>query len=114
MRILPRLQRILERRGFRKRHYWIERADDIPDGPLPYVVYAIGYSVPWQAALLCPCGCNHMIQLSLLECDSPHWSLSGQEKELATLYPSVWRTRGCGAHFILRQGEVGWCNAADN
>jgi hypothetical protein len=113
MGILRRAQRLLERFGLRKQRYWIERVEEVPDVPVPNVVYAIGNSSPWQAALVCPCGCKHLIQLSLLTSDSPRWSLSGQETGLATLHPSVWRTRGCKSHFILSQGQVSWCNMAD-
>jgi Family of unknown function (DUF6527) len=109
MKILLRLQRFLERFGVRDRRYWIERVDDVPDKPAPHVLYAIGEAIPWQAALLCPCGCKHLIQLSLLRDDSPRWDLSGQVAGLATLHPSVWRTKDCMSHFILNQGRVSWC-----
>jgi hypothetical protein len=112
MGVLLHARRLLERLHLRKRRYWIERVDEIPDMPVPNVVYAIGDVSPWQAALVCPCGCKHLIQLSLIDHDSPRWSLQGQETGLATLYPSVWRTRGCKSHFILRKGQVFWCNSA--
>jgi hypothetical protein len=66
MGILRRAQRLLERFGLRKRRYWIEPVEEVPHVPVPNIVYAIGNSSPWQAALICPCGCQHLIQLSPL------------------------------------------------
>jgi hypothetical protein len=111
MRILSYAQRLLERVGMRRRRYRIQRLEELPDIPKPYIVYAIGYPLVWQAALLCPCGCNDLIQLSLLKADSPRWRLTGGNGKPATLHPSVWRTKGCAAHFILRKGGVVWCSS---
>lgn len=82
---------------------------ELPNEPEANVLYAIGEDEAWFAAMLCPCGCASMIQLSLLKNDQPRWRLTIDAKRRPTLYPSVWRTAGCKAHFILRAGDVHWC-----
>jgi Family of unknown function (DUF6527) len=81
---------------------------DLPQRLRPRVLYCIGEDVPWSAALLCPCGCNSLIQLSLLKGERPHWTLKTDAKDAATLTPSVWRTSGCRSHFSLSMGRVVW------
>lgn len=96
--------------GERHRHrYTLQHAIELPDQPKSNVLYAIGEGEAWSAAMLCPCGCTAIIQLSLLEDDQPRWELSIDKKRRPTLYPSIWRTMGCKSHFILRAGEVLWC-----
>jgi len=74
-------------------------------------LYVIGNgSFPWAVAMLCPCGCGSVIQLSLLEADSPRWRLFIDHKGVPTLAPSVHRTRGCKSHFFLRAGQIDWCD----
>jgi len=76
-----------------------------------HVVYAvIEEGEPWQAAMLCPCGCKAKIHLSLLPGDRPCWGLARNADGTATLHPSVWRTTGCRSHFFVRNGETIWCD----
>lgn len=58
---------------------------------------------------VCPCGCRDIITLSLQEIHNPHWSLSKSSINLPTLYPSIWRDKGCFSHFWLKEGRVFWC-----
>lgn len=82
--------------------------NDMPDELLPRELYVVGAAhAPWCVALACPCGCGELIQLSLLENDSPRWTLSVFKRQ-PTLSPSIWRTEGCEAHFFLRNGVVIW------
>jgi hypothetical protein len=83
--------------------------EDLPDKMEPRVVYGIGTGTPWSAALHCPCNCGTVIHLSLLKNERPHWDLTQTPDGAPTLYPSVWRTEGCKAHFVLREGKVLWC-----
>jgi hypothetical protein len=87
--------------------------DELPDSLVKRRLYLIGNSVPWSAALLCPCGCGEVIQLSLLPDDSPSWSVSLDRDGLPTLSPSVWRTKGCRSHFFLKQGSIVWYRSKD-
>ncbi|MGO9269262.1 MAG: DUF6527 family protein [Terriglobia bacterium] len=81
---------------------------ELPDKPKPCYLYVIGAGEPWAAALLCPCGCRVLIQLSLLKDDFPTWRLSTGHRGVPSLYPSVRRVGGCESHFYLREGQIYW------
>jgi hypothetical protein len=85
------------------------RVEELHEAPKSRNLYFIGSRNPWSAAFLCPCGCGELIQLSLLKNDSPSWSVTFDRYGFATLFPSVWRTKGCRSHFFLRRGAVVWC-----
>jgi hypothetical protein len=85
--------------------------DELPDSLAKHRLYLIGNGVPWAGALLCPCGCGEVIQLSLLPDDSPSWTVSFDRDGFPTLSPSVWRTKGCRSHFFLRHGRIAWCRS---
>ncbi|WP_443027891.1 DUF6527 family protein [Sphingomonas sp. SRS2] len=90
---------------------WVgQNADDVPDRPSSRTVYLVGdeSSPPWAAALLCPCGCKELIQLSLISGDNPSWRADVGRNGLVTLHPSVWRVRGCHSHFFVRDGRILW------
>ena len=101
---------------------WIDRGstyrtksmNELPERLHPDILYAIGEPVPWLAALLCPCGCGSVIQLSLLSEDAPCWVLVFQKQRVPTLVPSIQRTAGCCSHFFLREGNVVWCPKPDS
>lgn len=40
------------------------------------------------------------------------WRLYARDK--MSLYPSVWRDGGCGAHFVLWKDRILWCGADDD
>ena len=83
--------------------------DDVPDRLLPTRVYVVGArGSPWSAAFLCPCGCQEVIQLSLMEDDSPSWSIRVDLAGRPTLRPSINRVRGCRSHFFVRAGRIEW------
>ena len=83
--------------------------EELPDSLQERRLYVIGGSNPWFAALVCPCGCTEIIQISLLPNDLPRWNLKIDHNGLPTLWPSVWRTKGCRSHFFLRDGLILWC-----
>lgn len=86
-----------------------EVVQDLPDVLEPQRVYLVGdESLPWSAALLCPCGCGAVIQLSLVVHDSPRWRARRHFIGSVTLHPSIWRKRGCRSHFFLRRGGIVW------
>ena len=47
--------------------------------------------------------------MNLLPDERPRWSLTLNADGTATLYPSIWRNRGCHSHFWLRGGRIQWC-----
>jgi hypothetical protein len=83
--------------------------EELSNSPKAQTLYVLGEAVPWSAALLCPCRCGAVIQLSLLKDDSPRWTISVGFLGLPTLAPSVWRTAECRSHFFLRRGKIVWC-----
>lgn len=94
----------------RKRDLWrVANVAELPEGLKNRRLYLIGADTPWSAALNCPCGCGAVIQLSLLQSDSPSWRVSVEKGQIPDLTPSVWRTKGCRSHFFLRHGEIIWC-----
>ena len=64
--------------------------------------------LPWQAAMVCPCGCKTTLELNLLPDERPLWRYTADSKGRATLKPSVRRKVGCKSHFILRDGKINW------
>jgi hypothetical protein len=97
-------------KGRKPAAYRTERIAELPEKLHKRRLYVMGISHPWAVAMLCPCGCGSVIQLSLLETDSPRWRLSVDRKGIPTLAPSVYRTQGCKSHFFLRAGRIDWCN----
>lgn len=90
-----------------------ERLQDVPDGPTPRTVYLIGEGEHlWIAALVCPCGCGELLQMSLMPHGHPRWDVLTHWDGTVSLHPSVWRQKGCRTHFFLRQGHVIWCDQA--
>lgn len=84
------------------------RTEDAPEEMRDGIIYLVGDAPePWSAWMSCPCGCGATISLSLLSSDRPHWTLAATGNEI-TLYPSVWRTRGCKSHFFITKGRLHW------
>ena len=112
MRSLLRLWwRLVEHSGLRPGFATLT-IDDLPDVLAPERLYLVGDDAcPWSAALLCPCGCEATIQLSLLPDDKPSWRFVRHFSGSVSLQPSVWRTRGCRSHFFLRRGRIVWSSS---
>jgi len=92
------------------RTYHSIRVADLPDEPNPFIVYIAGEGPNvWAASLVCPCGCEEIIELNLLPQARPRWSFTEHKNGAITLEPSVWRRSGCRSHFILRDGLIHWC-----
>ena len=56
----------------------------------------------------CPCGCGHVISLSLQKHHRPCWSLKVKHGR-PSLTPSIWQISGCKSHFFITNGVVQWC-----
>lgn len=86
-----------------------ERVEEFPDRLKASTFYVAGEErYPWAAAMLCPCGCGDVIELNLLEQASPYWSIRQNSDGTITLIPSVWRTKGCRSHFLIRDSCIDW------
>jgi hypothetical protein len=91
--------------------YNINRCEDLPEHPIKNTLYVLGVkSKEWSVGLLCPCGCNNVIQLNLLKSARPCWELETFTNGLATLTPSIWRKVGCKSHFFFIKGKIKWCD----
>lgn len=55
----------------------------------------------------CPDGCGDTVPVNLDPRAGPPWRLFRKGGQ-CTLYPSVWRTQGCRAHFILWNDRIYW------
>jgi hypothetical protein len=84
---------------------------ELPDKPDKRAVYVLGEgSHRWFVALICPCGCGEVLQMSLLAGARPRWQLiEHRDTRTISLHPSVWRRVGCKSHFFLKHGIVQWC-----
>ena len=88
--------------------YASEKVEDLPDALEPKTLYIVGEDSPWAAALLCPCGCKEVIQISLIANDNPRWRLFEHTDKTMSIFPSIRRTKNCCAHFFLRRGRIAW------
>ena len=86
--------------------------EELPDKLDPKAVYVLGEGKHlWFVAMLCPCGCKQVLQVSLLPDSKPRWRLIEHADDGSiTLQPSVWRKIGCASHFFLRRGLIQWCS----
>lgn len=93
----------------RRRPLTAKMVEDLPETIDSDHVYLVGDDgFAWSAAMVCPCGCQVVIQLSLIERDRPSWRTRIEPSGVITIQPSVWRTRGCQSHFFVRHGRVQW------
>ena len=84
--------------------------EELPEVVEPGVVYVLGEGTHrWFVAMICPCGCQELLQMSLLADAKPRWRLieHGDDGTI-TLQPSVWQKVGCQSHFFLRRGLILW------
>ena len=94
--------------------FWLQprretlRVENPPASLEPLAVYLIGEENPWSAALLCPCGGEATISLSLIRHDRPSWRAQIHADGTVTLWPSIWRKSGCCSHFFIRRGRTVW------
>ena len=110
-RLLQAWWRLVDRLGLRT-GFAAEVVDDVPEVLEPETVYLVGEdSLPWSAALLCPCGCGSTIRVSLVAGDRPRWRAKRHFSGSVTLHPSIWRNSGCRSHFFLRRGRIVWSAA---
>ena len=62
----------------------------------------------WLIQFKCPCGCDSIINLNLLQDARPCWRYYIDKKSRITVRPSVHRIIGCKSHFNIINGKVIW------
>jgi hypothetical protein len=84
--------------------------EELPDRLRAKTLYIAGENGHlWFVAMICPCGCGEVLQMSLLQDARPRWTVSTDSKGVPSLSPSVWRQVGCKSHFFLIRGRIQWC-----
>ena len=87
----------------------MEIVDDWPPVFDHSIVYIqIDDTGPWAAAFVCPCGCEQVIYLNLIESVRPSWRVEAKWFRGISVSPSVWRKVGCKSHFFIRDGNIQW------
>lgn len=91
------------------RRLQVVESDTLPERlPRRDLVLAREDGEDWAVGLLCPCGCGERLELMTLDVARPRWDLTCDRQNRPSLYPSIWRKTGCGAHFWLRCGRIYW------
>lgn len=84
--------------------------DDVPSVFQDKCVYILNEGYVDEAIyFVCPCGCNAVIELNLLEDSKPLWKYAIDNGRI-TISPSVWRRIECKSHFFIRSGKIQWAN----
>lgn len=78
----------------------------------PGAFVAVVRGTPRAAVFRCPCGCGDTLVANTDPKTGPAWRLR-LDADGATLMPSVWRTTGCGSHFIVWRSRIWWCRSLD-
>lgn len=60
------------------------------------------------AHFLCPCGCGDVIVLTSNAKVRPRWTFAVDQANRPTVTPSIWRTKGCRSHFLMKAGKIIW------
>ncbi|WP_394351957.1 DUF6527 family protein [Rhodocytophaga rosea] len=90
-------------------HYRAVVIDEEPEKVKASFIYLIGnHNNFWLASLQCPCGCQETIHLNLLPGDSSQWKLKRHFNGDVTLFPSIWKSKGCKSHFFIRKCKIVW------
>jgi hypothetical protein len=62
---------------------------------------------PRSFVMACPDGCGSVLTVNLDPRAGKAWKF--YKRDSLSLYPSVWRDGGCGAHFIVWKSCILWC-----
>ena len=63
---------------------------------------------PRSFVMACPDGCGSILTVNLDPRAGKAWRLYARDR--MSLYPSVWRDGGCGAHFVVWKDRILWCD----
>lgn len=110
-KIVPFLQTFFDLFLFKKANkYSTENVKEYPENFDNKTIYLLGMpSKPLLAGIICPCGCNEVIELILHPAKSPSWKIENTKKNNVTIYPSIKKVNGCKSHFFIINGKIRWC-----
>lgn len=92
------------------KRYGFQFVNEIPDIPKKNILYFIGEEeYYWQFVMLCPCGCNSLLHMNLMDDYKPYWSYK-INNGLISITPSIDRMVGCKSHFFVKEGQIIWHN----
>lgn len=94
-----------------ERPFRVKYFDDDPDrADLSARMFAVVGTPQLQkyAHFLCPCGCGDVIVLTSNAKLRPRWTFLVDQAHRPTVTPSIWRTKGCRSHFLMKGGKVIW------
>jgi len=92
------------------RRYKTIYAEEIPEKLKNNIIYILGEGEHlWEAVMICPCGCNSQLHMSLHKDSKPKWTVIEESEIYVSLTPSVWRKVGCKSHFFFKNGFIKWC-----
>ena len=63
---------------------------------------------------MCPDCCGELLTVNVDPQAGRAWRLREGIDGNITLMPSIWRTSGCYAHFIIWRSRIWWCRIADD
>ncbi len=109
-RIAKWFKRIFSKSGRQSSDYNLKIVKELPRHLEEKVFYLEGNITEndfWYGQMKCPCGCNDILTLNLIDDVSPCWSVDVIDNKIS-LAPSVWRTKNCKSHFWLKQGMIKW------
>lgn len=69
----------------------------------------VSRGAPRAIVMKCPDGCGDTVTVNIDPRSGKAWRADLRDEKLS-LYPSVWRDDGCGAHFIVWSNHVFWCD----
>lgn len=85
-------------------------SEELPDKLNNDTIYILGQGTYyWSAAMLCPCGCGQILQMSLHKEGRPRWEITINNNGTISLFPSIKRMCGCKSHFFFQKGRIKWC-----
>lgn len=67
---------------------------------------------PRAFVMACPDGCGSVLTVNLDPQAGKAWRFYDRDRR--SLFPSVWRDSGCGAHFVLWKDKILWCDGKDD
>jgi hypothetical protein len=69
---------------------------------------------PRAVLFRCPDNCGDLVVVNVDPDAGRAWRLREGENGDVTLMPSVWRSTGCHAHFIVWRSRISWCRFVDD